>query len=96
MGWLSKAKASFNKVLGKAKEGAETMGRMYDKGKEIYSKGKEIVSSIPIVGDIASKYIAEKEGMVGKKLESITGMSPAQMDVKQKSIRGMIEKASYV
>ena len=88
MGWLSKE--TFSKIFAKAKEGADKLGKLYDKAKNVYKRGKEVVTSLPVIGEAAGKMISEKEAQFGKKFQDITGMTPGQFDTRQGQVRKVI------
>ena len=88
MGWLSKE--SFSKIFAKAKEGADKLGKLYDKAKDVYRQGKQGVTSLPVVGEVAARMIAQKEAELGKKFQEVTGMTPGQFDARQGQVRKVI------
>lgn len=90
MGWLSKAKDSFGKIFSKVKDAVQKIGKVYDKGKEIYGKGKEAVYSLPVIGNVAKQYVSQAEQQLGNKFQQVTGMTPGQFDERQKQIRSVI------
>jgi hypothetical protein len=91
MGWLDKVKDWAKGAYGKAKEGVAKVGRLFDKGKDIYGKAKNIAVNLPEVGGALGDIIAKGEGRAEGYAQQYTGKSLSELDTLQQKARNVVQ-----
>jgi hypothetical protein len=80
MAWLSKLFGTVGKVIGKAKGVAGAGIRMFDKAKLGYDAFKSTLSTLPMIGDVASGLVKRAETKLANVIQEKTGVDPAMLE----------------
>ena len=91
MGWLDKVKDWAKGAYGKAKEGISKVGKLFDKGKDVYGKAKNIAVNLPEVGGALGDIIAKGEGRAEGYAKQYTGKSLSELDTLQQKARNVVQ-----
>ena len=79
MGFLGRLMSNVGKVIGKAKGAVGTGLKMFDKAKGRYDAFKSTISSIPMIGDVASGLVKQAETKLANVIQEKTGVDPAML-----------------
>jgi hypothetical protein len=69
--------SNVGKVIGKAKGAVGTGLKMFDKAKSRYDAFKSTISSVPLLGDVASGLVKQAETKLASVIQEKTGVDPA-------------------
>jgi hypothetical protein len=90
MGWLSKVTDWAKGAYGKAKEGVAKVGKLFDKGKDVYAKVKNVAVNLPEVGGALGDIIAKGEGKANALAQQYTGRNLSELDALQAEARNRV------
>lgn len=80
MGFLGRLMSNVGKVIGKAKGAVGTGIKMFDKAKNRYDAFKSTLSSVPLLGDVASGLVKTAETKLANVIQEKTGVDPAMLE----------------